>query len=85
MGPLAKTRVALCRQRAPQISRHDAFPCRVACLEDACDSHNPGGLGVAPPSARLLNHTASPLGGNLSGSASRLKTMNLHDPALCVE
>ena len=37
-------------------------------MEDACDSHNPGGLGGAPPSARLLNHTASPLGGNLSGS-----------------
>ena len=45
MGLLAKTRVALCRQKASQISRHDAFPSRVACLEDACDSHNPGGLG----------------------------------------
>ena len=67
MGLLAKTRVALCRQRASAISRHDAFPSRVACLEDASDSHMPGGLGGTPPSARLLNHTASPLGGNLSG------------------
>jgi len=71
VGLLAKTRVALCRQRASAISRHDAFPSRVACLEDASDSHMPGGLGGTPPSARLLNHTASSLGGNLSGTASR--------------
>ena len=35
VGLLAKTRVALCHQRASEISRHDAFPSRVVCLEDA--------------------------------------------------